>query len=341
MSAGQIISEEWASRSVFDMKSNFLITPTRRAFLGGALALILAGCAPAQHDHATGGQRFTYRGSGPVKVLTTTGMINDIVKNIGGSHVETQALMGAGVDPHLYKATPGDLRLLNEADAIFYNGLHLEGKMADILEKMEARKPSVAVVAALPKEQLLRFESSPEFPDPHVWFDVKKWIFAAQSVRDELIAFDAKNADDYRKNADDYIARLEKLDAYARQQLATVPKAGRVLVTAHDAFNYFGKAYDVEVMGLQGISTASEASLRDVQRIVDALAKRKIKAVFVESSVPRRNIEAVVKGAKARGHNVRIGGELFSDAMGKDGTPEGTYEGMVRHNVDTIVGALR
>ena len=315
---------------------------TRRLLLGGALALAvtLSGCAPEGGGLAEG-ERFTYQGNGPIKVTTTVGMINDIVKNVGGTHVQSQALMGAGVDPHLYKATPGDLGKLNNADVIFYNGLHLEGKMADILEKLETRKPSVAVVGGLPKDELLKFEAAPEFPDPHVWFDVRKWIFAAQSVRDEFVEFDPKNAPDYRANAAAYIARLETLDAYCKAQMATIPRERRVLVTAHDAFNYFGRAYDLDVMGLQGISTASEASLRDVQRVVDELTRRKIKAVFVESSVPKRNIEAVVKGAKARGQNVRIGGELFSDAMGRDGTPEGTYDGMVRHNVDTIVGALK
>jgi manganese/zinc/iron transport system substrate-binding protein len=311
------------------------------------LSILLASCgSPGENaretrSHTTGERRFTYSGAGPIKVTTTVGMINDIVKNIGGAHVETQALMGAGVDPHLYKATPGDLRKLNNADVIFYNGLHLEGKMADILEKLETKKLSVAVVGELPENELLKFEAAPEFPDPHVWFDVKKWIFAAHAVRDELVAFDVKNADAYKENADVYIAKLNSLDAYAKAQMATIPKDRRVLVTAHDAFNYFGRAYDVEVMGLQGISTAGEASLRDVQRVVDELVKRKIKAVFVESSVPRRNIEAVVQGAKSRGWKVTIGGELFSDAMGKDGTPEGTYDGMVRHNVNTIVGALK
>jgi manganese/zinc/iron transport system substrate-binding protein len=309
--------------------------------------VLLAGCGsqgenlPNEHGHAAGKHRFTHNGAEPIKVTTTVGMINDIVKNVGGAHVETQALMGAGVDPHLYKATPGDLRKLNNADVIFYNGLHLEGKMADILEKLERKKPSIAVVGALPKDELLKFEAAPEFPDPHVWFDVKKWVFAAHVVRDELVAFDAKNAGDYKRNTGVYIAKLNRLNAYAKAQLATIPKDRRVLVTAHDAFNYFGRAYDVEVMGLQGISTAGEASLRDVQRVVDELVKRKIKAVFVESSVPHRNIEAVVQGAKARGWKVTIGGELFSDAMGADGTPAGTYDGMVRHNVDTIVGALK
>ena len=307
------------------------------------LATALAGCSAQDGEHArvTAQQRFIYSGSGPIKDTTTVGMINDIVKNIGGNRVESQALMGAGVDPHLYKATPGDLRKLSNADVVFYNGLHLEGKMSDILEKLQTKKPSIPVVGNLPKEELLEFEDAPEFPDPHVWFDVKKWIFAANAVRDELAEFDAAHADDYNANADEYIKKLETLDEYVRTQMAIVPKDRRVLVTAHDAFNYFGRAYDVEVMGLQGISTASEASLRDVQRVVDELVKRKIKAAFVESSVPRRNIEAVVQGAKARGWRVHIGGELFSDAMGKAGTPEGTYDGMVRHNVNIIVGALK
>lgn len=313
-------------------------------YLGALLlAAMLTGCATkgeGGREQAIGGQR-TFDGSEPMKIVTTTGMINDIVMNIGGTHVETLALMGAGVDPHLYKATPGDLRKLNDADVVFYHGLHLEGKMADILEKLQAKKPSIPVVQDLPKEELLRFESAPEFPDPHVWFDVEKWIFAANCVRDELIHFDAAHADDYRANADAYTKKLEKLDEYVRTQMATIPKKYRVLVTAHDAFSYFGKAYDVEVMGLQGISTASEASLRDVQRVVDALVNRQIKAVFIETSVPRRTIEAVVQGARARGWEVHIGGELFSDAMGEMGTPEGTYEGMVRHNVDTIVEALK
>lgn len=328
------------------MKANMTGIIKRGMYYLGALLLatMLAGCATENaggHDTATTEQRMTYDGSGTIKIVTTTGMIQDIVKNIGGTHVEALALMGAGVDPHLYKATPGDLRKINNADVVFYNGLHLEGKMADILEKLQTKKPSVPVVEKLPKEELLQFASAPEFPDPHVWFDVKKWIFAAHCVRDELVEFDGAHADDYKANADAYIEKLEKLDKYVHAQMATIPKDRRVLVTAHDAFNYFGKAYDVEVMGLQGISTASEASLRDVQRVVDELVNRKIKAVFVESSVPRRNIEAVVQGAQARGWDVQIGGELFSDAMGKAGTPEGTYEGMVRHNVDTIVGALK
>ena len=294
-------------------------------------ALQLSGC----------GQSTSSPGSGKLSIVTTTGMIADIAKNIGGEHVEVQALMGAGVDPHLYKATPGDISKLTNADVVFYNGLHLEGKMADILEKLSRTKPSVAVAGGIPKGQLHVFAAAPEFPDPHVWFDVKKWLIASHAVRDELIKVDGKNKAAYESNARDYEKKLNELDEYARKQIALIPRDRRVLVTAHDAFGYFGEAYDIEVKGLQGISTATEASLQDVQRVVNLLVQRKIKAVFVESSVPRRTIEAVVQGSKAKGHNVVIGGELFSDAMGKAGTPEGTYDGMVRHNVDTIVKALK
>lgn len=224
---------------------------------------------------------------------------------------------------------------------VFYSGLHLEGKMADILEKMNGQKPSVAVAEGIPEDQLLRSDSTTQYHDPHLWFDVKKWMAATETARDALVKFDPPNAELYRSNTTAYLEKLRQLDAYAKAELAKVPKERRVLVTAHDAFNYFGKAYGIEVMGLQGLSTASEVSLRDVQRIVDVLSKRKIKAVFVESSVPKRSIEAVVQGSRAKGHNVRIGGELFSDAMGRAGTPEGTYIGMVRHNVDTIVKALK
>lgn len=308
---------------------------------------VLAGCTTPSpegkaHDHVGDkGTTFKYSGSGPIKAVTTTGMINDIVQNVGGSHIETEALMGAGVDPHLYKATPGDVGKLTASEIIFYNGLHLEGKMADILEKMGARKPAIPVAANIPESELLKQDSTTHFPDPHVWFDVKKWILATGATAKALSDFDPAHKADYEKNAAAYTEKLKELDSYAKAQLATIPKERRVLVTAHDAFQYFGRAYDVEVMGLQGISTASEVSVKDVQRIVDQITSRKIKAVFVESSVPKRSVEAVVQGCQAKGHSVKIGGELFSDAMGKAGSAEGTYIGMVRHNVDTIVGALK
>ncbi|WP_411504105.1 metal ABC transporter solute-binding protein, Zn/Mn family [Brevibacillus centrosporus] len=294
--------------------------------------LVFAGCS---------GSTAPEEGNGAWKVTATTGMVADIVKQVGGEHVEVTQLMGAGVDPHLYKASEGDIKRIDQADIIFYSGLHLEGKMVEIFEKIGKTKPVKPVTAKLTKEDLLADPASPDNPDPHVWFDVSLWMKAVEQVRDDLIAFDAAHQADYSANAEKYLAELKELDAYAKAQLASIPKEQRVLVTAHDAFQYFGRAYEVEVLGLQGISTASEYGLKDVQKLVDTLVDRRIKAVFVESSVPKRSIEAVVQGAAAKNHSVSIGGELFSDAMGAPGTPEGNYLGMVKHNVDTIVGALK
>lgn len=297
-----------------------------------SLAVLLSGCTQSTENN---------QADGKWKVTATTGMVADIVKQVGGEHVEVTQLMGAGVDPHLYKASEGDIRRIDQADLIFYSGLHLEGKMVDILEKIGKKKPVKAVTAGLGKESLLADPAAPTSPDPHVWFDVSLWMKAVEQVRDDLSAFDPAHKDSYAANADKYLAELQKLDEYARTQLASIPKEQRVLVTAHDAFQYFGRAYDVEVIGLQGISTAAEYGLKDVQNLVDTLVTRKIKAVFVESSVPKRSIEAVVQGAAAKNHTVTIGGELFSDALGEPGTPEGSYIGMVKHNVDTIVQALK
>lgn len=279
--------------------------------------------------------------SGPIKITASTGMIADVARAVGGKHVQVIALMGPGVDPHLYKATQGDLEKLSSADLILYNGLHLEGKLADVFVKMASRVKTVAIGDAMPEDQL---REPPEFDghyDPHVWFDVKLWTNTVPFVRDVLAEMDAENARDYEANAEAYLKQLADLDEYARTQLATVPREQRVLITAHDAFGYLGDAYDIDVMGLQGISTASEYGLNDLERVNDEIVKRKIKAVFVESSIPTKSIEALVRGVESKGHTVTIGGELFSDAMGAEGTPEGTYIGMVRHNVDTIVSALK
>lgn len=303
-------------------------------------AALISGCSGSSNESETASQE-TNGSERKIVAVTTIGMIADIVKNVGGERVSVQALMGPGVDPHLYKATPGDIRKLNEADMVFYNGLHLEGKMADVLASLGNRKPSIPVAQDTPRDRLLEFEKAPEFPDPHIWFDVKLWMLAVDKARDALIEFDPENREFYNRNAAEYVQKLEELDRYVAQEIATIPEERRVLVTAHDAFGYFGRAYGIEVAGLQGISTATEASLLDIQRIVELLVKRRIKAVFVESSVPRRTIEAVVAGSKAKGHEVVIGGELFADAMGESGTPEGSYIGMVRFNVDTIVGALK
>lgn len=296
--------------------------------------LILTGCAA---DNSA-----VVEDSGKIKVTTTIGMITDIVENIGGEHVEVSGLMKAGVDPHLYKASQGDIRKLDEADIIFYNGLHLEGKMVDIFEKMNKEKPTFAVTDNIDKS-LLRsgaMAGGTEY-DPHVWFNVQHWMKAAEKVRDELSAFDPEHAADYQMNAEAYLKQLQELDVYVKEQISTLPEQSRVLVTAHDAFGYFGEAYGMKVMGLQGLSTASEYGSKDVMKLRDFLVENQIKAVFVESSVPKKAIEAVVQGAKEKGHVLQIGGELFSDAMGEKGTEEGTYIGMVRHNVDTIVKALQ
>jgi manganese/zinc/iron transport system substrate-binding protein len=276
---------------------------------------------------------------GVIQVAATTGMVADIVREVGGDRVRVTSLMGPGVDPHLYKATHGDMVKLDRAELIFYNGLHLEGKMTKIFERMGRIKPVVPVAETIDPKRLIRTEDGQ--PDPHVWFDVRLWITAVETVRDQLIQADPERKADYEARAAAYIKELEELDRYVREQIASIPEKRRVLVTAHDAFSYFGRAYDIEVVGLQGINTASEYGLRDVQQLVNLLTERKIKAVFVESSVPKRSIEAVVKGSSEKGHRVRIGGELFSDALGEAGTPEGTYVGMIRHNVDAIVSALK
>jgi len=297
-------------------------------FLTGTM-FILAGCGNAQ----------AFKETGKLHVTTTVGMITDVVQEVGGDHVEVIGLMGPGVDPHLYKASQGDIGKLEDADVILYGGLHLEGKMTEILEKMGKKKMVVPVTRNIPENELRLVTDG--IHDPHVWFDVELWMSAAETIRDTLIERDPQHAAEYQTRAEAYLAKLEELNLYAKEQIATIPKQGRVMVTAHDAFGYFGDAYDIEVVGLQGISTAAEYGSKDVTGLRDMLVERGIKAVFVESSVPKKSIEAVIEGAKKQGHEVTIGGELFSDAMGKAGTPEGTYIGMVRHNVDTIVKALK
>ena len=278
--------------------------------------------------------------TGKLTVVTTIGMITDIVRNVGGTHVEVTGLMGPGVDPHLYKATAGDVARLTSAKLIFYNGLHLESKMGEILAKMTGNTKTIAVTDDVDKAHLL---TPPEFEgqyDPHLWFDVTLWMKAVEKVRNTLIEIEPGHQADYEANAERYLAELAELHQYVKTQAEKVPSEQRVLVTAHDAFNYFGKAYGFEVRGLQGISTATEAGIADVQELATFIAERRIPAIFVESSVSSRSIEAVKAAVNSKGFNVKIGGQLFSDAMGTDGTPAGTYIGMVRHNIDTITAAL-
>lgn len=277
-------------------------------------------------------------GSGQKKVVATTGMIGDLVRNVGGGAVDLHELMGAGVDPHLYQPTAEDTTRLSQADLIFYNGLHLEGKMVELLEKNSRAR---AVTANMPKEKLLKEEDSGQ-PDPHVWFDVSLWLHALDTVEKELTVLVPEKAAVFHKNAAAYRAELEDLHEEVKQKLASVPKPQRVMVTAHDAFGYFGKAYDIEVEALQGVSTANEAGLKEVERVVSVVSDKKLKAIFPETSVPEDGINAVIERCKARGHEVKkADGHLYSDAMGEAGTYRGTYPGMVRYNTRLIVRSLK
>ena len=289
---------------------------------------------------ACGGEPAASTGDGVLQITTTTSMITDITKVVGGEHVQVTGLMGAGIDPHLYVASEGDMELLQNANVIFYNGLLLEAQMAEILEQLGERKTVVAVSQGVDEGELLPWAQYADEFDPHIWFDVSLWMKAVEAVRDTLVQVDAAHATAYQANAATYLEELTKLDTYVKEQATRLPAEQRILITAHDAFHYFGRAYGFDVRGLQGISTASEAGTADVQALADFIAEKQIKAIFIESSVPVRNIEALQAAVQARGFQVTIGGQLFSDAMGDPGSPEGTYVGMVRHNIDTIVGAL-
>jgi manganese/zinc/iron transport system substrate-binding protein len=276
-----------------------------------------------------------------IRIVTTTGMIKDAAQNVVGDKAEIISLMGPGVDPHLYKATQGDLEKLTNADIVFYNGLHLEGKMGDVLEKLGRSKPVIAISKDI-SDSLLR--AVPGFQgthDPHVWFDVSLWKKAVGTISKFMFSYDSANAMRYRVNSTKYLSQLDSLHEKTKSRILEIPEMQRALVTAHDAFGYFGDAYGIHVRGLQGISTVSEFGLRDVTELVDFIIARKIKAIFVETSVSKKSIEAVVEGCKQKNWDVKIGGSLYSDAMGADGTPEGTYVGMVDKNVSLIVDALK
>jgi len=277
-----------------------------------------------------------------VKVTTTTNFITDTVRQIGGDRVEVIGLMGPGVDPHLYKASAGDVSTLRDADVIVYGGLQLEGKMADLLDRLGESQTTVAISKDMPREKLLLPpEDVAEQYDPHVWFDPTLWMHAARTTAATLKQKDPEHAEVYDANLDKYLHTLEELDSYVKQRIQEIPEGQRVLVTSHDAFEYFGRRYDIDVAAIQGISTAAEATTADVQRVAKLLADRKVKAAFIESSVPRQTIDAVLAAARERGAEATIGGELFTDAAGDEGTPEGTYVGMVRANADRIAEGLK
>lgn len=320
---------------------------TRLVALAAALSTtLLSACerspAPAASSAAHGS-------TAPLKVIATTGMVADLVRNVAGDRANVTALMGDGVDPHLYKPTRDDIAALLAADVVVYNGLLLEGKMTDAFDRVRAAGKTVIVVAdALPKERLRHegqsesgsMSAEPLPPDPHIWMDPSLWADAARGLGESLAAADSAYAAEHRARSITYAKQLLDLDAAIQTAVDTIPQSARVLVTAHDAFSYFGARYRMQVKGIQGISTESEAGVADVERLVDVLVTGKVPAVFVESTVSDRNITALIAGAAAKGHTVTLGGRLFSDAMGPPGTIEGTYLGMLRHNARTITAAL-
>ncbi len=305
-----------------------------------ALAASLLGCGAAGEKVGGGGGGDSAR----IQVATTTNFITDTARQVGGDRVEVTGLMGPGVDPHLYKASAGDVQTLRDADVIFYGGLYLEAKLGEVLEGVGDEIPSVAVSEAIPERELLdppAGAAPEEEHDPHVWFDPSLWAHAVKAVRDGLTEVDPDGRVEYRANADRLLSEMRALEREGREAFAGIPERKRVLITSHDAFAYFGSAFGLDVYGIQGISTAAEATTADVERVAGLVAERGVPSVFVESSVPRQTIEAVIAGARERGHTVRIGGELFSDAAGAESTPEGTYVGMVRSNIEKIARGLR
>ncbi len=312
---------------------------TKRDFLtlagGGAVAALTAGLLVLNQPQVE-----TLLGRETLSVVATTGMIADAARAIGGARVEVRGLMGSGVDPHAYRQTRTDIVALANADLVLWHGLYLEAQMEEFLLDLGARRRVVAVAEALPKDRLRGHDLYPDRFDPHIWLDPALWATAIAAVRDALIAAAPPHRAEFEANAAAYLHKVEAVGAYAAQVLATVPPENRVLVTAHDAFGYFGQRYGFEVVGIQGISTQSEAGLARIGEVVDLLVARQIGAVFVESSVSERNMRALIEGAAARGHQMRVGGELFSDAMGQDGSYEGSYPGMIDHNATVIAAAL-
>ena len=282
------------------------------------------------------------KGEGTPVVIATTTIVADLVRQIGSPVVQVSALMGPGIDPHLYKASGGDVARMQSAAMVFYNGLHLEGKMSEIFERMEQLgKPTVAVADCIPDSLLLEAPGFGGVYDPHVWMDVSLWSYTVSCVQEALSAVFPAYDSLFVRNGERYKAQLEQLHQEVLQKALEVPEARRVLVTSHDAFRYFGRAYTFEVRGLLGISTASEAGTADVRKLADFIVARQIPAVFIESSVPARYLEALKEAVESQGFALRVAGPLYSDALGDPGTPEGTYPGMIRYNIQTIVEALR
>lgn len=307
-----------------------------KGILGTILSftLLLTGCsAPAVNEDSS---------KDKLNIVATTTMLADLVSSIGGERVTVNGLMGPGIDPHLYQASAGDVSLMQKADVVVYNGLHLEGKMGEIFENLSNQGSAVICIEkGLDESRLLAWEDDNSIHDPHIWFDVSLWKDAAKTVAKGLTDADPNGKADYEANLDAYLKELDETDTYIRGRADELPEKHRVLVTAHDAFQYFGKAYGFEVRGLQGISTDAEAGTADVSDLANFIVERQIKAIFVESSVPPKTIEALQAAVKAKGFDVSIGGELYSDSLGDAQSGADTYILTVKANVDTIVDALK
>ncbi|MEK4058096.1 MULTISPECIES: metal ABC transporter solute-binding protein, Zn/Mn family [unclassified Paenibacillus] len=314
---------------------NLWVERTRKLGVGAllSLALVITACGEKESGNAAEGT-----GKDTIAVVTTISQIAEPITIIGGDKVQVQSLMGPGVDPHLYNATQGDIAKLGGADLVLYSGLHLEGQMHEVFQEIGKTRPTVAIAESIPEDQLLKNELGDT--DPHVWFDIDLWKQALGNAAEELKKLAPEHAEYFESNKAKYFAELDTLNTDSKAKLAQIPEAQRTLVTAHDAFSYFGRANGIEVIGLQGLSTEDEFGVSDINDTIDLLIQNKIPAVFVESSINPKSIEAVIEGAKSKGLEVKLGGELFSDAMGNADTAEGTYLGMYKHNVETIYTAL-
>lgn len=296
------------------------------------VSLVIVACTNSQDS----------QDNGKLNVVATTTIIGDTVKEIGGELINLETLMGPGIDPHLYNASAGDVSKMSNADMVIYNGLHLEGKMGDVFESIENEDKLIfAVIENIDESNFLDDEDTPGYYDPHIWFDVELWKQASSRIAEGLKELDEENADEYDNNLNNYMEKLDELDEYIRGRIEELSEDRRVLITAHDAFQYFGNAYDFEVRGLQGISTDAEAGTSNIRTLADFIVEREINAIFVESSVPTRNIEALQEAVSSRGFDVEIGGELYSDSTGSAGTEAESYIGTFRSNIDTIVDALK
>lgn len=317
--------------SAMDLRRSLMV------FLAGSMALVLAAACGGEEE---GESEEALAEDRPIQATVTTNVVGDLVEQVGGDEVEVEALMGPGVDPHLYNASQGDVSAMQDADVVFYNGFFLEGQMQDILVQVGQESPTVQVTGNAPEEELLESEEYEDQFDPHLWFDMSLWQTTVDPVVEQLSELRPDAAEDFEQRGEEYRQELEELDAFIEEGISSIPEEQRVLVTSHDAFQYFGESYDMEVDGLQGVSTEAEVGSADVQEMADFLAEREIGAIYSETSVPPRGIESVQAATQDRGWDVEIGGELYGDALGEPGTEEGTLVGATRHNIEIIQEGL-